>query len=310
MDWIKSNYERALLGLFAAVLLVCAGLVVWQATSFPGMFSNRKNAKAPDNTVTAPNIKSITDAAALASNPVPWVVHEGSLLVSRPYILMEQVLVDPLESDKDLHPPIKNAWLLKNNLDYSDSSIKEQDPDNDGFTNLEEFVAGSDPSNPNSHPPFYTKLRLLKFDPKPFRLKFSGDSGDNTYTINTLDIKSRTQFLKIGEMIKGAPYKVLAFEKKSTTRNEMETDVSELTIENTDTGQKIVLVFNKEANDPTSFGEFVFLYDNTRFRLKKNEEFSLKPEESKKFKLIDISAQEAQIQDLSTGEKFRIGKAE
>jgi len=310
MDWIKTNYERALLGLFAAVLLISAGLAAWQATSFSALFADRKNPKQPDNTVTPPNVKLITDAAALASTPKPWNVHDGSLFVSRPYVLKEGVLIDPMESGQDLHPPIKNAWLEKNNLDYSDTTIKEQDPDEDRFTNLEEFLGGTDPGNPNSHPPFFTKLRLVKFDPQPFRLKFSGDSGDSTYTINALDIKSRTQFLKIGETIKGAPYKVLAYEKKSETKNEIEVDVSELTIENTDTGQKIVLVFNREANDPTSFGEFVYLYDNSKFRWKKDEEFSLKPDDGKKFKLIDISANEAQIQDLSTKEKFRIGKAE
>jgi hypothetical protein len=51
-----------------------------------------------------------------------------------------------------------------------------------------------------------------------------------------------------------------------------------LTIENTQTGQRIVLVANKEANDPTSFAEFLYLYDNSKFTVKKDDEFSLSPE--------------------------------
>jgi len=310
MDWIKINYERAILGFFVLVLLICAGLVAWQAFSFSGTFSDRKNSKAPNNTVVPPDVKLVAEASALASTPRTWNIHGGSLFVSRPFVLKDQTLVDPLESDQDLHPPIKNAWLLKNNLDYSDATIKDQDPDGDGFSNLEEFLGGTDPNDPNSHPPYHTKLRLVKFESRPFVLKFGGDSGDNTYTINSKGLKARTQFLKIGDTIRGAPYKVLAYEKKSATRNDLEVDVSELSIQNTETGQKIILIYNKETNDPTSFGEFVFLFDGTRFRVKKDEEFTLKPEEARKFKLIDISSQEAQIQDLSTGKKFRVGKAE
>ena len=150
----------------------------------------------------------------------------------------------------------------------------------------------------------------IRDSPVPFRLKFSGDSGDGeTFIINASDAKSRTQFLKLGDMIAGAPYKVLGYEKKSEARNDMEVDVSVLTIENSETGQKIPLIFNKEANDPTSFGEFLYLYDNSKLRVKKDEELTLPPDTTK-YKLIDISAQEATIQDLSTGQKIRINKAD
>ena len=310
MDWIKSNYERAILGFLALALLVCSGLAAWLAVSFSGNFADRKNLKAPNNTIPSLDTKAIAEASALASSPSRLTSHEGSLLTSRVYVLKDGALVDPMESDVPIHPPIKNAWIQKNGLDFSDAALKDQDPDGDGFTNLDEFNGGTDPNDPNSHPPFHTKLRLLKFVSKPFVLRFNGDSGDNTYTINSKTLKARTQFLKIGEMIKGAPYKVIGYEKKSTNINDMDVDVSELTIQNTETGQKIALVYNKETNDPTSYGEFVFLLDGTKITVKKDDEFTLKPEPNRKFKLIDISSQEAQIQDTSTGEKFRVGRAE
>ena len=310
MDWIKTNYDRAVLGLLATALLACSSLVSWLAFSFPASFSDRKNTKAPTNTIAPPDVKAIADASALAFAPRTLTSHDGSLLVSQVYVLANGKLINPSESEEPLHPPIKNAWIQKYSLDFADPTIKDQDPDGDGFTNLDEFLGGTDPNDPNSHPPFSTKLRLSKFESRPFVLKFNGDSGDNTYTINSKSLKTRTQFVKIGDMIQGAPYKVLAFEKKSTTRNDMEVDISELIIQNTETGQKIALVYNKDTNDPTSYGEFILLLDGSKYRVKKDDEFALKPEPNRKFKLIDISAQEAQIQDLSTGEKFRIGPAE
>jgi len=311
MDWIKQNYERALLGLLAVVAVASAGLAGWEAVSFPEKFAERNSPKKPDNKTVPPNLQAVDSAVTAASAPQSFSAHEGSLFVSRPYVLKGDVLMDPLEEGQELHPPIKNAWLIKYNLDYADPGIREQDPDKDRFSNLEEFVAGTDPTNDQSVPPYYTKLKLVRFDPKPFRLRFSGTPDDGqTFSINTKDLGGRTQFLQIGEMVQGAPYKILSFEAKKTTRNEMDIDVSELTIQNTETGQKIVLVFDKEADDPTSFGEFLYLYDNSKIRVKKDDEFSLKPEDGKKYKLVDISAQEAVIQDLATREKHPIGRAE
>ena len=311
MNWIKKNYERAILGAFALALIASSGWLSWQALSFPQNFSDRNSNKKADNTISPPDIKSVDEASALASNPRSWSPHEGSLFVSRPYVLKDDKIFDPLEGNVPLHPPITNAWLVKYNLDYGDPDIANEDPDKDGFTNLEEFIAGADPTNANSHPSYHTKLRLTKFDPVPFRLKFGGDSGDGeTFTINARDAKSRTQFLKLGDMIVGAPYKLLAYEKKTANKNDMEVNVSELTIQNTGTGQKIVLVYDKEADDPTSYGEFLYLWNNSKLRVKKDDVFTLTPEDNRKYKLIDISAQEAQIEDLESGQRYRIGKAE
>ena len=311
MDWIKKNYERALLGAFALALIACSGWLSWQALSFPETFAERNSNKKPDNTLVPPDINSVDAAATLAANPRSWSPHEGSLFVSRPYVLRDDKIFDPLEGGDPLHPPITNEWLVKYNLDYGDPDVKNQDPDKDRFSNLEEFVAGTDPTNEKSVPSYHTKLRLTKFDPKPFRLKFGGDSGDGeTFIINAKDAKARTQFLKLGDMIEGAPYKVLTYEKKLSNKNDMEVNVSELTIQNTETGRKIVLVYDKEADDPTSYGEFLYLYDNSKLRLKKDDEFTLTPETGTNYKLIDMSAQEAQIEDVGSGQRHRIGKAE
>ena len=311
MDWIKKNYERVLLGVAALGLIACAGWLAFDANGFSARFAERNTSKKPDNTIAPPNVQSVDSASQTASNPGLWSAHEGSLFVSRPYVLKDGKLFDPVEGGEDLHEPIKNAWLMKYNLDYSAPDIKDQDPDNDRFSNLDEFLAQTDPTSDKSVPPYYLKLRLTKFDPVPFRLKFSGDSGDGeTFILNARDAKARTQFLKLGDMIAGTKYKVLGYEKKSENRNDMEVDASVLTIENTENGQKILLVINKESDDPTSYGEFLYLYDNSTLRVKKDDEFQLAPETSRKYKLIDISAQEAQIQDLETGQKFRIGRAD
>lgn len=307
MDWLKNNYERAILIAAALILLACSGLVVSKVMSFPEVFTGRNSPKPADNTIKPYPVEQITASTAIVTAPATWKNHNGSLFVSRPYVLSGTTLIDPLEGNIDLHPPIKNSWLIKYDLPYWEGDIKDQDQDGDRFSNLEEYVAGTDPLDKNSIPPYYTKLRLQKFISQPFRLIFTGSPDDGqTFTINTKDLKARTQFLEMGQDIKGAPYKLLSYEKKMVTENEIEKDVSELTIQNTETGQKMVLVANKEANDPTSFGEFLNLYDNSSLKVKKDDEFTFNPETDHKYKLIDITEREAVIEDLKTKEKHNI----
>jgi hypothetical protein len=311
MDWLKINFEKAILGFAALALLVSGGLVIRATQVFPEQFAGRDSAKAPDNTIKPYPTQDEIEASLVVKNPKKWEVHDGSLFVSRPYVLRDGTLIDPTESLEDLHPPIKNSWLLKYELPYWEDDISEQDPDEDRFSNLEEFVAGTNPVDQDSVPPYYTKLRLKEFISVPFRLIFTGSPDDGqTFSINTKDRGGRTQFLELGETIKDTPYVLVSYEKKSDVIDDIRVDLSELVIENTETKNKITLVAKQEANDPTSFGEFLYLFDDSTVKVKKEDEFSLPPETERKYKLIDISETGALIKDLETGEQYQIPPAQ
>jgi hypothetical protein len=309
MDWLKKHYDLALL---AAATLLVAGTSTYIALQASAPSFTTPTPPTPDNTIPAAPTDPITAANTLAAQPPLWQTEDdrGSLLVSRTYILKDGQLIDPIEGSEQLHPPITNEWLLANELDYSDPAVKEADPDGDEFSNLEEFTAGTDPNNPASTPPSFTKLRLLRFEQIPFRLEFKGDpTGEGEqFQVNLKDLKgrSRTQYRKKGEPIEGAPYKVVSYEAKSeTTDAGLVRNTSILTVQNTDTGATIVLPFDTEINDPTSYGEFLNLLDNSTLRLKQDQEFTLDPDPAK-LKLIDISESSAQIQNIATGETHRV----
>jgi hypothetical protein len=320
MNWVKQKYDIVILAVATLLLVSNAGWIVMNRMEQSAVQASLIVPK--ENAIPALSLDAVRQAAALTDSPAKWksgsdlpegTPERGSLLVSRRYLLKDGKLIDPLsEGSEQLHPPITNDWLLANGLDYTDMNIKEKDSDGDGFSNLEEFEKKTNPNDPKDAPASFNKLKLVGFKPVPFRLEFKGDpSGDGKeFQINLKDLKgsARSQYRKIGDQIEGAPYKILKYESKESTERNLTVNVSELTVQNTETGDSIVLVYNKEANDPTSYGTFRNLLapGDADFTLKKGEEFTIKPDITRKLKLIDITATKAQIRDISTGDIFSV----
>ena len=317
MDWVKKHYDLAILGLATVVLAANAGWIAWMASTPGGEFAGITPQPPRNDQFEAPDPSIIQKGLAAALAPSLWLPDttgnkQGSLFVSRNYLLIGDKLIDPIEGGEDLHPPIPNAWLIDNGLDYADAKIKELDNDGDGFNNLEEFNAKTNPRDPASTPPSFTKLQLVAFKPVPFRIVFKGDGGTDgkEFQINFKDLKgtARTQYKKLNEQIADAPYRIVSYTVKPGPYGvNVKGDLSELTVENTNTGETLVLVYNQEINDPTSYGEFRNLLNNQQFTLKKGQEFQIPPDTGS-FKLIDISEDSALIQD-SQGRTAKVLKA-
>lgn len=315
MDWLKQHFDRVILAVIGLLVLVFAGLIISNILSFGELFEAQKNTRPPNNEIPPLPTEQLAKRIESLKKPSQWDVHSeaGSLFVSEPYISVDGGPPENIfrEGSQPVFPPIDNKWIVEHGLNFSSPTLLNDDPDGDKFTNLEEFLAKTDPNNPASQPGYVSKLRLQEWVKTPFRLKFSG-SPDNgtTFTINTLDLSKPTQFLKIGEMVEGSPYKVLSYEEKSVSEGELKKNISELTVENTEDGQKVVLVYDTVVNSPTEYAQFKYLWDGSEPRVKKLDTFSLEPEKDTKYKLIDISDTEAVIENVETKEKITVLKAE
>jgi hypothetical protein len=272
----------------------------------------------------------IQAAQSQLEKPASWLPDlkvNGPLFVARKYLIgPDGQPVNPIDGGTPLHPPIPNDWLVKYELDLLSSTVLQDDADRDGFTNLEEYLGAdrasangeadsTNPADAKSFPPYYTKLFVKQFIRVPFRLLFNAYDGTPKapekmeFQINTLDLRQPSMFLKIGEAVTNTKFKVEKFELKSVSNPSTgeESDVSELTLVNTETQDRVVLVLAKVTDSPDSFALFQYAWPNPplEFRVKKNQEFVLKPTVTEKYKLVDIKETEALIQ-LPSGEKYTV----
>jgi len=148
------------------------------------------------------------------------------------------------------------------------------------------------PQEKNSQPPYWTHLRLERSIPQPFRLIFNAYDGDVQkpdsleFQINAIDVHQPSQFVKIGDVINGTKFKVMRFEYKGVLNPP--SDASELTVQNTETGEDIILKLQKIADCRDAYAVFRYLWNNTEFRVTKGQQFSIPPETSLQYRLIDV----------------------
>lgn len=266
-NFLKSYYHWILLGVVSLMALGTAGYLIPQQMglqdSLTALAAATKATKLP---APQPSTEAV-DALNQIKKPVVWSAREdgASVFVSRPYLLKNGALIDPMEGNEPLFPPVPNKWLIDHQLDYTDVNILSRDPKHKGFTVLEEFEAGTDPNNPNQFPPLATKLTYSAGDisKSSYTMDFidsEDDDGVTKYELRPLQPlpnpakgnrpDTSTRLVAKGETIPGAPFlTIVDYQPKKKTINDTEYDVSELLLQNTITGEKITLTKKYGSRD-------------------------------------------------------------
>jgi hypothetical protein len=294
-DWLKAHYDRVALIAAGIFLLLSAFSIWWSAIQF----GNRLVAQPgppPKNASPPPVATELDRAAERLQHPSQWKSSTRSgLFVPEKHFISDNGLPATLQNTQ-VHAPVPNDWIEKFGLPIQDADVLEQDPDGDGFTNLDEWQGGTDPTNKDSHPDYLTKLHLISATEEPFRFIFASWVG-GTFALNTIDESEPTQFLKIGDVIRDTDFKIVKFTEKHE-RNQYGTnvDVSELLLKHKDTHAQVTLVKEKVATSPQSVATFVYTWGGRKeFEVRKDQEFSLKPQEDIKYKVIDVRPDKAVI---------------
>jgi hypothetical protein len=205
------------------------------------------------------------------------------------------------DSDLDSMP---DEWELKYGLNpNADDAL--QDDDADGFANLEEYQAGTNPRDPNSHPDYATKLRVIKIGRMPMPLSFQGVQRLSTNDVRFLLKNKRLQrdnYAKLGDTVDG--YKLVKYEEKKVRIRkktfDVDEDVSVLTVSKDN--KTTPLTINRE-NQGEIGANLIFLVDQTKMTVKLGDIIKLK---NNSYKIIDIKKDSVILADVNTGAEMSV----
>jgi hypothetical protein len=297
MDWVRQNYERAALVAAGLFLLLCAIFIFLRTSHFEVRLRTIQAQRAPDNEIPKSRVAALTDALHKLKMPAQWISQGRSgLFVPEKHFIGKDGQPITLH-DAVLHPPVPNEWLEEFGLPLTEVDVLALDSDGDGFTNFEEWSGQTNPIAEASHPPYTTMLKLKSFQQEQFPLIFSSSIGD-TYAINNTDLSMPTQFLKVGDRIEGTQFKITGYsEKFETARYGTRIDISELTLEQIGSHNKVTLVKEQPAVSPETVAHFLYTWGRTDqiFSVKKDHQFTLQPEDAIKYKLVQVHPDKAII---------------
>src|ERR1700730_17415247 len=159
MDWIRAHYERVAVRAAAAFLFLSSISFFPNAAQFGTTFAAHPSA-APKNAKPPPKAVELDAAAQKLNQPPQWTFSGRSgLFVPEKHFIGADGLPATLQTTM-VHPPVPNEWLEQFGLPIADADVLDQDPDRDGFTNLDEWLGHTNPIDPKSHPDYLTKLKL------------------------------------------------------------------------------------------------------------------------------------------------------
>ena len=168
-----------------------------------------------------------------------------------------------LDADGDGLP---DEWEKRFGLNPGDAADAAADADGDGFTNLEEFEAKTDPTNRNDHPDYLDSLKIvlpLKETYMPFVFT-AANKIPTGWRCEFFDPKQkddygrigRTLTARIGEEIGKSGYVLKKYEPKETKRAikggkgmQKRVDVSEATVERKGDGKVVTIVISASKKE-------------------------------------------------------------
>lgn len=335
MSWLEKNYEKAALGGAAVIALGFAFMGYSKLGKVEEDFNVSLANRGKEET-SVPNSDLIPKAIQSLQADRTW---NKAVAGERPVDLFTGIPLfvsrdDPnkqidLPNADPVHPPIPNTWWIENRLDpgYADSAAR--DPDGDGFSNLEEFNAKTDPNDPKSVPSLITKLKYVKDESLGWVIRPSYGS-DGKYPLRYRDTQNAQNNtgaanpVGAGELFfaKGAManrFKLLGDEvrQEENPNTRAVSDVTYLKIEDQRPNKKGTVyefpapMSENRMNEHLKFDRTAIFslealgLEGKEFKVEENTAFSVPPENDKKdFFLKSVTPQSVTVEYTTpTGEK-------
>jgi hypothetical protein len=327
MSWFSKNYEKAALGGSVAIALGFAYMGWSKFGAVEQDFGAGLRGKGNSNTAVA-NADLIPKAEASLKLDRTWNQAEDTgrkvdLFTGIALFVSSRAPEEPVDLPKaePVHPPIPNTWWIENRLDPGFGDSPSRDPDEDGFSNLEEFTAKTDPNSSKSVPSLIAKLLYVKDESLTWVLRPSFEAGDGAFPINYEDSKSQKNktgvegvkpdslFFAKGPMANRFKFLGSEVRKELNKKVNVEMDVTILRIEDQRANKKGQIyelpapLSEQRKNEYLNYDRTAILslealgFGGKEFKVEENTSFALPPGSAKKeYKVTKVTPEAVEVE--------------
>ena len=213
------------------------------------------------------------------------------------------------EEFSTLNDGVPDVFKRLHGINIREAGAADADIDGDGFTLLEEYLAKTDPTDPNSRPPYTAKLELRELRGKKLMMRFTGVNkmpDGNQLVFNWTDPRNRRTFwIRENQPIGETGYTAGQLTVKEEERERpggggnIRVDVSTVVVKRNSDGKEIVLQINEGEQNTDVEAVFVFLVDNSELTLLEAQEFKLRDET---YRVVSINDKDGTVVVEDTGD--------
>ena len=276
----QGNYEKTILIISSLLAIGVAVFLILESKGFEeSLILQQASSK---NDMNAPATQKVIDATETMKKKYSWLspVRNGKAVPLNKSVLLvmkEGKLFDLLLPEPKLREPMTNIFLT-GDLNKSppeaqlhgifSPNVGDLDEDKDGFSNREEFDAGTDPRDANSLPPYTNKLFLRRRISHDYILLLRPNSDGTTFQIQRMVPTKGSVFKPVNEEFGFAKgeirFKILSARKESKETKFGLKDVYILKMLDLATQKEFELVENVETNLAEYEAEFEFRWQKRR----------------------------------------------
>lgn len=197
------------------------------------------------------------------------------------------------------------AWFKKNNLPFN-AGVLDQDTDGDGYSNREEFLNNTDPRSASSLPGVMEGVSVKTVNEVQIPLILREVKGGKAKVESTTD--GVLEEVAQGSHPKGLPYKVTGVKREiKADKHGVLSDVSNVTLENPQTKESVVLIRDLPARSSETNAVLIGA-DGTEQKVRIDDVITLPGQGGKKFKVVDLRADQVVVEDMQTKRPITIPK--
>lgn len=328
MSWIKENYQKAVLGIAVLLFIGISYVGSKNYNSVDEDFGKTAIGRGSDD-IDVKHRDVVATAKSSFELDRKWIRAETP--EGRSVDLFTGVALFVNKNDQDnpvdlisgepVHPPIPNSWWIENRIDPGFGNSPQLDEDKDGFSNLEEFLAKTSPTDPLQYPPLITKLTYAGDESVEWTLRPGFESAGGSFTFTYFQGKLNNRVSAASPIPPGGVFfdkepakgrfKLIGSEKRKV-RNEAigaDIEVSFVKVEDQHPHKKAVVYeipASFQDRDRAKFAHFdrtaVFSLEalglaGREFKVEENDTFSLPPGgENKPYKVTKVTAEQVSIE--------------